>query len=181
MRHLNFYIIVLCLCLISGLTLFFPVNNSYADRYDEQRRALFNPTGLELPRYASLKSDKVFSRQGPGRRYPIEWVYQQEKLPVKIVQEFDTWRKIEDPDGDSGWVHQSLISGKRTARVNGHTPQLLYVSRQPESKSIARLEPGLIVDLDSCFDGWCKLSVKQYSGWIEKKYLWGLHESERFQ
>lgn len=180
MRRFKFYIFVFGLCLLSGVASVFPVNNSFADRYDEQRRALFNPTGLELPRYASLKSDKVFSRQGPGRRYPIKWVYQQERLPVKIVQEFDTWRKIEDPDGDQGWVHQSLISGKRTAKVNARTPQLLYVSRQAESKALARLEPGVIAELDSCFDGWCKLSVNQYSGWIEKKHLWGLHESERF-
>ncbi len=76
-------------------------------------------SGLPIPRFVTLASEKVFVRTGPALRYPIKWVYQRSNLPVEIVQEFDTWRKIRDMDGDDGWVHQSLLSGDRYGIVKG--------------------------------------------------------------
>ena len=70
-------------------------------------------TKMPIPRFVSMRGDQVFARTGPGTRYPIKWVFQRKNLPVEIVQEFDTWRKIRDIDGEEGWVHQSLLSGKR--------------------------------------------------------------------
>ena len=72
---------------------------------------LYDNSGLPIPRFVTLRSDKVFVRTGPGVRYPIKWVFQKENLPVEVIQEFDTWRQIRDRDGEEGWIHQSLLSG----------------------------------------------------------------------
>src|SRR5262245_5050819 len=70
-------------------------------------------SGLPIPRFASLRSDEVNVRSGPGTRYPVEWVFKRKSMPVEIVAEYDIWRKIRDWQGASGWVHQSLLTGKR--------------------------------------------------------------------
>ncbi|HKH69397.1 MAG TPA: SH3 domain-containing protein, partial [Reyranella sp.] len=66
-------------------------------------------SGLPIPRFASLRSDEVNVRTGPGPRYPIDWVFKRKAMPVEIVAEFENWRKIRDWQGASGWVHQSLL------------------------------------------------------------------------
>src|SRR6516225_828217 len=74
-------------------------------------------SGLQIPRYVSLKSDRVNLRQGPGTEYPIAWVFRRAGLPVEVIREFDGWRQVRDSEGTTGWVLASLWSGRRTAVV----------------------------------------------------------------
>lgn len=140
----------------------------------------YRSTDLPLPRFVSLQSDKINLRTGPALRYPIKWVYQRKYLPVEIVQEFDHWRKIRDIDNEEGWVHKSLLSGKRTALINSDVNVNLYQKYSTDSRIIARVEPGVIAMINECTDGWCKISVSDYSGWIERKFIWGIYDYEIF-
>ena len=79
---------------------------------------------LPLPRFVSLRSDEVNLRLGPGAEYPVDWIYVRERLPVEIISEFGPWRKIRDNSGTVGWVHQSMVSGMRTA-MNTFPDQVL--------------------------------------------------------
>ncbi|QEO16674.1 SH3 domain-containing protein [Acetobacter vaccinii] len=79
-------------------------------------------SGLPLPRYAALRSDEVNMRAGPGRRFPILWVYHRQGLPVRIEREFDVWRLVEDQSGQKGWVQQATLSGGRYFLVPGEPP-----------------------------------------------------------
>lgn len=137
-------------------------------------------SGLPIPRYVSLASEKVFVRTGPALRYPIRWVYQREYMPVEIIQEFDTWRKIRDIDGDDGWVYQAMLSGKRTAIVKGEVN--LFIRKEPslESKPVAYLEPGVVADISECAAEWCQIAADGYTGWAERKFLWGIYDEEDF-
>ncbi len=85
----------------------------------DSRADLGKETGLRVPRFVSMNSAKVNVRAGPGTRYPIKWVFQRKSLPVQIVAESDTWRKIRDFEGIEGWVHQRMLSGRRHAIVIG--------------------------------------------------------------
>lgn len=144
-----------------------------------QTEEIFNNSGLPIPRFVSLRSDKVFVRTGPALRYPIEWVYKREGMPVEIIQEFDTWRKIRDLDGSEGWIHQSLLSGKRHAVVtkkDGDT----YFYKKPDltSKKVAQIENGNVITLEKCDVLWCEAEVSGFSGWIERNSLWGVYQKE---
>src|ERR1044072_3620785 len=75
------------------------------------------PSGLPLPRFVSLKADKINVRRGPSSEHQVAWVYQRKGLPVEITAEFENWRRIRDSDGEEGWVYQSMLSGKRMALV----------------------------------------------------------------
>lgn len=135
-------------------------------------------TGLPLPRFVSLKSDKVYVRTGPSVRYPIRWIYQRADLPVEIVEEFDVWRKIMDAEGEGGWVSQTLLSGERTALIKGD--DLAPVREKPEesARMVARFEPEAIVKIESCEQGWCKVSAGGFKGWVARNLLWGIYENE---
>jgi SH3-like domain-containing protein len=138
-------------------------------------------TGLKIPRFVSIRGDQAFARAGPGTRYPIKWVYQSQNLPVEIIQEFDTWRKIRDVDGEEGWVHQSLLSGKRFAIINSEDNRIMHKTASEDSRPIALLEPSLIVSVIQCKNDWCRIAKKGFSGWIPLKSLWGVYEGEQIE
>jgi SH3-like domain-containing protein len=136
-------------------------------------------SGLPLPRYVSLRAKEVNLRTGPGVRYPVDWVYRRRQLPVEVIAEFGTWRKVRDGQGTEGWVHQSLLSSQRTFTVTGQTRT---VRNRADSKSapVARAEIGVIGQLLQCPDGtgWCKVEVGGHVGWLRRVEFWGTYPRE---
>jgi SH3-like domain-containing protein len=138
-------------------------------------------SGLPLPRFVSLKAGRVNVRVGPGEDYKVAWVFTKSALPVEIIQEFDTWRRIRDSDGQTGWVFHSLLSGKRTAVVTPWAkgdPLPLRARATADASVTAYLQPGVEATVDSCRGGWCDLSGSGFSGWIEQSQLWGVYPDE---
>jgi SH3-like domain-containing protein len=136
---------------------------------------------LPLPRFASLDSNEVNLRAGPGKEYPILWTYQRKGLPVEIIQEFDTWRRIRDRDGTVGWVQQNLLSGKRSALV---TDEARTIRTDPTggAKAVAILQPGVVARIEECQDGdWCRIEIEGYKGWLRRDEFWGTYPDETFE
>ncbi|MBN9079026.1 MAG: hypothetical protein BGN87_02635 [Rhizobiales bacterium 65-79] len=141
------------------------------------------PSGLPLPRFVSLKSARVNARIGPSFNYPVEWLYLKAGLPVEILQEFDTWRKIRDSDGSEGWINQSLLSGRRTGIIapwqKGKDSKLpLFSEPQDKASNVALVEPGVIGTIRSCNGKWCEIDFSGRSGWIEQNLVWGAYPGE---
>jgi SH3-like domain-containing protein len=137
-------------------------------------------TGLPLPRFASLRAAKVNLRAGPGVRYPVEWVYQRRGLPVMITAEFDAWRKIRDWRGTVGWIHRSMLTGKRTVITTGNQ---VVLRRKPskDSAPVGRAEAGVIARVLACEDDWCQVEAGGIRGWGQRKALWGTLAQEKFK
>jgi SH3-like domain-containing protein len=138
--------------------------------------AIANPQ--ELPRFATIKSNHVNARKGPGTTYPIEWVFIRKGEPIKIIAEFEQWRKVEDLDNQGGWVHSSVLSPKRSIIITSTTIQKMMNNSNHESRIIARLEPGLRCSLDQCKNHWCKIKCDGYKGWVESVAIWGILPTE---
>jgi SH3-like domain-containing protein len=146
-------------------------------------------SGLPVPRFVSLKSDRVNLRNGPGTDYPTSWVYRRAGLPLEVIKEFEIWRQVRDAEGATGWVLQSLLSGRRTGlvlpweRKTGTSPPLVPImaSDSEHTNVVANVEAGVIADLHMCDGRWCRVTVDQYSGYIEQKKLWGVYEGETFK
>lgn len=138
------------------------------------------PSGLPLPRYASLKSKKVNVRVGPGTAYPVEWTYVKRRLPVEIYQEYGNWRRIRDWEGNDGWVFGPLLSGRRTALVAPWSkgPDIPLRTRRAGGGTRALLEPRVLVDLLKCDGGWCRVAVGKLSGFLRQTRLWGVYPGE---
>jgi SH3-like domain-containing protein len=136
-------------------------------------------SGLPVPRFASLSASEVNMRSGPGERYPIDWVYKRNKLPIEIIQEFGDWRKVRDADGTEGWMLSNLLSSDRTALIRFQT-RVLYAEPDANGRKVWRAEPGVVGDVIICDDAWCQLSFDGKTGWILREHIWGTYPGENF-
>jgi SH3-like domain-containing protein len=131
------------------------------------------PGAPKIPRFVTLRSDKVNVRSGPGARYSIDWVFERRGLPVEVVAEYEFWRKVRDIEGTEGWVHQNLLSPRRAVIVVGPVRDLKNDARA-DAADVARLEPDVIGQLLECKGDWCRLDAEGYRGWLKRDEVWGL-------
>jgi SH3-like domain-containing protein len=137
-------------------------------------------TKLPIPRFVSLRSNEVNLRTGPGTTYPVDWVFVRRGLPVEIIAEFDVWRKIRDWQGTVGWVHQSMLDGRRSVRITGGE-RTLRSEPADSASALARLAPGVIGRLLRCEGAWCKIDAQGYRGWLKRDEFWGTYPDESIQ
>ena len=135
-------------------------------------------TGLEIPRYVSLKSDDANIRVGPSKNYPIEIKYIKKNYPLKVLDEYKEWRKVEDFNRNIGWIHKSLISGIRTGFVLSNDNKNIKLLNTLDGDVIGEIGKGNIVFLEKCKIDWCLVSLGDFEGWMDKKYIWGVKEKE---
>jgi SH3-like domain-containing protein len=139
-------------------------------------------SGLPVPRYVSLKSDRVNVRSGPTKDHEVAWVFTRSGLPVEITAEFENWRRIRDSEGSEGWVYHSLLSGRRTAVVTARDKdQLIAVSDAPkqDSEITAQLQPGVMTQVKRCDGKWCRVNGRNFEGWVPQERLWGVYPNEK--
>lgn len=149
------------------------------------------PSGLPLPRFVSLKSQRVNMRVGPGKDYAVAWLYLKSGLPLEIIQEYDNWRRVRDADGTTGWIHGSLLSGTRTALATpwrkGQKQETISIYQQPRAgaQEVAFLQPGVITELISCDGAWCEVEIdakgKTIVGFASQADLWGAYPDETIE
>jgi SH3-like domain-containing protein len=138
-------------------------------------------SGLPVPRFVSLKPDKVNVRAGPTRNHDVAWQFTRSGLPVEITAESDNWRRIRDWEGSEGWVYHSLLSGRRTAMVTSkHKDELvpLFGAAEDQTHVVARLQPGVSALVRKCTGKWCQISGAGFDGWIAQERLWGVYPNE---
>jgi SH3-like domain-containing protein len=141
-------------------------------------------TGLRVPRYVSLKSDRVNLREGPSKDHRTTWVFQRAGLPVEITAESENWRRIRDSEGSEGWVLQSLLSGKRTALVAPWRRGEMFPLRGKPTESadpVAKLQAGVQGSVRKCDAVWCRVSGEGFDGFIQKTLLWGVYPDDTFE
>jgi SH3-like domain-containing protein len=139
-------------------------------------------TRLPIPRFVSLKSDRVNVRKGPSADQAIVWVFSRAGLPVEIIAESDNWRRVRDSEGADGWVFHGLLSGRRTVLVSPwtKTPENvpLYSRKSTSAGTVAELAPSVLGNVLSCDGEWCELAIDDYSGFVQQDKLWGVYRGE---
>jgi SH3-like domain-containing protein len=112
-------------------------------------------------------------RTGPSTEFPVTWVYKRQNLPVKVVAVHSVWRKVEDPDGEQGWLHVRLLSPQRTAIVIGKDNGALRDSPQASAHISWRVQPGVVGIIEECEKGYCRFETNGRYGYIETARIWG--------
>jgi SH3-like domain-containing protein len=141
-------------------------------------------SGLPVPRFVSLKPDKVNVRSGPARDHDVTWVYTRSGLPVEITAESENWRRIRDWEGAEGWVYHSMLSGRRTAVVkakenDGLVP--LLAKADGTSDVVAQLQSGVLGSVKQCSGSWCRIVGHGFDGWVAQERLWGVYPNEKVE
>jgi SH3-like domain-containing protein len=141
-------------------------------------------SGLPIPRYVSLKPDKVNVRGGPTRTHDITWQYTRAGLPVEITAESDNWRRIRDSEGAEGWVYHSMLSGRRTAVITAKDKDELvplYAKADASAAVVARLQSGVLGAVKQCTGTWCRILGAGFDGWIAQERVWGVYPNEKVE
>jgi SH3-like domain-containing protein len=142
------------------------------------------PSGLPVPRFVSIKADRVNVRGGPDKDHDVAFIYTRVGWPVEITAEFENWRRIRDSDGSEGWVYHSLLSGKRMAAVRLKSKTALApLHAKPDAQSpvTAQLQVGVLGAVKACTGTWCRLVGRGFDGWIEQNSLWGVYPGEKIE
>jgi SH3-like domain-containing protein len=141
-------------------------------------------SGLPVPRFVTLKVDRVNVRGGPDKDHDVTFIYTRVGWPVEITAEFENWRRIRDSDGTEGWVYHSLLSGKRMAAVQLKSKtDLAPIYANPDAKSAvtAQLQVGVLGTVKRCTGKWCQIAGDGFDGWIEQNELWGVYPDEKVE
>jgi SH3-like domain-containing protein len=141
-------------------------------------------SGLPVPRFVSIKADRVNVRGGPDKDHDVTLIYTRVGWPVEITAEFENWRRIRDSDGAEGWVYHSLLSGKRMATVQLKSKTdlaPLHEEPDPQSPVTARLQVGVLGTIKRCTGTWCQIAGDGYEGWVEQNSLWGVYPDEKIE
>jgi SH3-like domain-containing protein len=178
-RHLNLFGL--------GLALALSLVAVGALAADDAKHAALEPgkNALPVPRFVSLKSDKVNVRKGPATDQAIVWVFSRAGLPVEVIAESDNWRRVRDSEGADGWVFHSLLSARRTVLITPWSKDQLsvplYSSKSTSSRAVAALQAGVLGNVLNCDGEWCELSVDDYSGYVQQDQLWGVYKGEEIK
>lgn len=159
--------------LITAILVFGPFSASSQSREPE----IGSNSGLPIPRYVSLKTSEARARRGPSLTHRVDWLYTRRDLPLRVTGEFEHWRRVEDSEGQGGWIYYTLLSGVRTVVVQ-HDMTPLRSDPQPSAHEVALLEYGVIAHIMECAPEWCRLSIDGTRGWAERRALWGLDPNE---
>ena len=170
------------LALTAVLAALLPINiiipdQAFAATERQEARLTVRGSGLKVPRFVTLKSDDVNMRAGPGLEYPVTWHYQRMGLPLRVEAEFEVWRKVVDHKGDTGWMHQSVVSLRRFALVTDGSARI-HAKPSDESALVAVAERDSLLELQSCPTQWCKVASGDVRGWMTRTAIWGLLDGE---
>ena len=152
----------------------FIISSNNALSNSKEPKVSINGSGLKIPRIVSLKTSLTYMRSGPGKEFPIKFELKQKGHPLKIIAEYNNWRKVITFNNISGWVHTQLLSSVRTGLITKTT----FLKKIPSnsSNSVAKLLPNLLIKIIICRENWCKIEIvksKVYVGWVQSETIWG--------
>ncbi len=163
-------ILYMLIILITNFIL--PSENAFS--YSKEPKVSINGSGLKIPRIVSLKNSLTYMRSGPGREFPIKFELKQKGHPLKIIAEYNNWRKVTTLYNVTGWIHTQLLSSFRTGVIMKTT----FLKKTPSNSgnTVAKLLPNLLINIKKCRENWCKVEIlkeKVFIGWVNKEYIWG--------
>ncbi|MDD3845667.1 MAG: SH3 domain-containing protein [Syntrophorhabdaceae bacterium] len=123
-----------------------------------------------------VKVSKANLRSGPGKNHEVAWqVYMYMPLDKVGQSTNKLWYAVRDSDGDTYWIHKSLVTGKyRCAVVSVESAR---VRRGPGTRfSTVKESPArkyYTYRVISSKKGWLKLRDEWGdTGWIRKDLVW---------
>ena len=131
--------------------------------------------------YLSLGRDTVYLRQGPSFDHKVLWIYHRKGLPVEVVNTYGPWRRVEDHDGTLGWIHNSMLSDRRSVLFVSAVPSPIRAGAAPGATALAFAARGVVGKLKSCKPQFCRVEAGGVDGWTNKKNIWGVDAGEAFR
>lgn len=135
-------------------------------------------TGLPVPRWVTVKASRAHVRRGPSRDYDVLWTYVKPGVPVEVIAEYDSWRRVRDVEGATGWMKAAMLDSRRNVMLRGSANTAILSEPKADADAVALAAPGLVAELVGCRGEWCEISTRGYDGFVTRDRLWGVYEGE---
>ncbi len=134
--------------------------------------ALACTAGMASAKTISIGKNDVNMRTEPSTDAKV--VFQlKEGYPLKVLSTKGEWFKVEDFEGDTGWVHKTVAATTKHLIVN-HDAANLRGGPAATHESIGTLKYGEVVQVRSAQGNWFKVQTSSgAAGWVNRKLLWG--------
>ena len=172
--NINIFFCTKFLYISSFLIISFIMSPENALSNTNKPKVSINGSGLKVPRIVSLKNSLTYMRSGPGKEFPVKFELKQKGYPLKIIAEYNNWRKVTTVNNISGWIHTQLLSSFKTGLITKTT--FLKTIPFNSGNFLAKLLPNLLVNIKNCKEKWCKVEIvkrKVFVGWVKKETIWG--------
>ena len=133
---------------------------------------LFMVSIADAIKLVSISGESVNMRSGPGENYSVLWELGK-GFPLKVLGKKGTWTKVEDFEGDIGWVYGKLIGRKAHMIVK---KKRINVRSGPGSsyRLVGKANYGVVFKTIKSDKGWVKVKHENgLTGWIKRSLLWG--------
>lgn len=120
----------------------------------------------------SVDGDSVNMRSGPGENYSVLWELGK-GFPLKILGTKGAWTKVEDFEGDTGWVYSKLINREAHLIVK---KKRINVRSGPSSsyRLVGKANYGVVFKTLKNGQNWVQVKHENgLTGWIRRDLLWG--------
>ncbi|HWY63471.1 MAG TPA: SH3 domain-containing protein [Rhizomicrobium sp.] len=131
-------------------------------------------------RFVSQRVAEAYLREGPSYQHKILWVYRHRGYPFLVTASFDVWRRVQTPDGTTGWMSAAMLSDQRTVLVTGKERVPIHDSATG-GKVVGLADPGAIAGLKTCTATGCHIRSGDIDGWISRSRIWGIGPDEVFK
>lgn len=122
--------------------------------------------------YVSVVKDNVNVRSAPNATSAV-YMELFQGYPLKVLKKDGEWVQISDFEGDTGWIHKSLIGKNNTVIVNATKSVNMRSAPNTTATVVADVERGVIMTKVSEQGQWMQLKHSSGTvGWIYKQLLW---------
>ncbi len=120
--------------------------------------------------YLSVTKDGVNLRSGPDTKYEV--IYQlPQNYPLKVLSKKGKWIKIEDYEGDKGWIYETLVRPSSHVIVKVKEANVRSGPGTKETK-VGTVAKDVILRVEQRQGKWVKVSHPQIKGWIFANLVW---------
>ncbi len=135
--------------------------------------ALLFTTAALANDYVSVRKDGVNVRSGPSTSDEVRWeVF--DHFPLQVVKTQGDWDQVTDFEGDTGWIHSSLLSKDKSVIVCKDKVNLRTAPNTDKDTGIvAIVKYGVVFTPLAKKGDWLKVRhADGTEGWIHKDMVW---------
>jgi SH3-like domain-containing protein len=124
-------------------------------------------------KYVSAAKDGVNVRTTPSTEAKIHYEIF-EKFPLLVKKRQGEWLQIADFEGDTGWIHDSLVTADKSVIVHKKRVNLRQdPNADPNNPIIAVARYGVVLTPVEKKDDWLKVRhADSTEGWLNKELVW---------
>jgi SH3-like domain-containing protein len=128
-------------------------------------------TAAEAAERMAVSVKEASIRSGPGTNYDVLWRIEKYH-PIEILESSGVWLRFKDYEGDSGWIHKSLVD-KTPSVITRQNDCQLRAGPSTEKPVLIKIDKGIPFKVLKREGRWLYLEhADGDKGWMHDSLVW---------